>query len=336
DYKLGKPGEHWMEYCQQLDLAYLNMHLPSGSRYKDRDERLLKALRVCLKEFAEQSEHPELIDAPWIGIGNDSFWGDSGMLMKYPEKAIAHVVVSGKVVDPGLLDEKKSRIPMLYVFGEKPEQFNYLETIEKYYTPARKKGLPWSLGLQGGAGVSLGNAPTQYLPWLHAVIDARLPKELPPTGPVELREITEKDGWLAERSPEKGKLAALAPLADFKGEREKVIWLPSSKVARIWRAFSSSETEVELRAQSSYEHWQLYRYEPTKFNELMIYPIHYLKLSAIARKSMTFKSMKFFDGDTAIAQVQQDGAEYRWDKPGKGYHTLYAEWKTTDGKTGVT
>jgi hypothetical protein len=73
DYKHGKPGEHWPEFCQQFDLAYLTMHIPNGSSFKDRDERLQKALRVCLKEFAEQSEHPELIDAPWVGLGNEAY-----------------------------------------------------------------------------------------------------------------------------------------------------------------------------------------------------------------------------------------------------------------------
>lgn len=333
DYKT-KRSERYDEFCRQARIAHVSMSFPNGGKYANRDERLLKALRAVLKEFAEQHERPEVVNVPWLAIGNSSYWRSYGLLHLQPEKAIGYCVLAGAVIDPAKLTPSQAAIPVLYSFGGKEDRHNQLDTIEKFYEPARKQGLPWTLALCWDCGFIQRNATTLALPWLHALLDARLPAEAPADGMVKLKEINQEDNWLGDRARDFA--PAIAPYADYRDEKERAVWLPNKQVAHIWQAYQAKDSPVVVSAQASYEHWYLPGYDPEREFEMSIYPIHSLTLGVRVKKGTTLKRVQWYDGDQMIAEGVKPRLQYRWDKLARGYHVLYAHWETEDGTRGVT
>jgi len=99
--------------------------------------------------------------------------------------------------------------------GSIPDGFKMLLTIDQFYVPARKDGLPWGLGVQWGCAHNWGNAGTLQVAWIKAIAAARIdPASDPTTGPVKLKPIVLEDGWLGDRTSTKGTFATIAPWAD--------------------------------------------------------------------------------------------------------------------------
>src|SRR5262249_37796147 len=141
DWKL-KKSERWDEFCRQVHFGHVILTIPGGGKGGSRDGRLLKAPRAALKDFGGQHDRPEVVNVPWLAFGNSSFYRSFGLLHAQPDRALGHCVLAGRVTDFATLDDKQKGIPALYTFGGKEDRFNELDTVEKFYDPARKQGLP--------------------------------------------------------------------------------------------------------------------------------------------------------------------------------------------------
>lgn len=95
--------------------------------------------------------------------------------------------------------------------------------------------------------------PDLAIPFLDAVIDARIPKDWDPRqGPCELQPMREEDGWLGahdgwlvaaeelfQPGDQRTENARISAFADFEGDKSKASWLPNEELAWIWRSHSS-------------------------------------------------------------------------------------------------
>jgi hypothetical protein len=93
-----------------------------------------------------------------------------------------------------------------------------LNSIPEQYDPGRKQGALWTLAMQWGAAHDWNNANALVVPFLEAMMRARVPQNASLLdGPVKLNELKEADGWLGDRGTWEGNLATIAPWGKKKG-----------------------------------------------------------------------------------------------------------------------
>lgn len=119
--------------------------------------------------------------------------------------------VDGKVIvhgdRRGFRDDRAS--PMRFIAAELFPDDKDVQ-IEQHYEPARKKNMPWGLGLQWGCAHDYANAAALQVPWVRAVAKARISEADGKLQPIKL-----EDGWLGDRTSIDGSFATVASWSDF-------------------------------------------------------------------------------------------------------------------------
>lgn len=332
NYKL-KDSDRWAELCHQLQFAHVAMNIANVQKATNRGARLTKALTLGLKEFAEKSQHPELVNLPLAGTGHSAGGLVTGVLLQHPEKTLTNCIDCGWVMDPSKYTDEANRVPALFTIGAIPDAFKMLPSIEANFEPARKKGYPWGLGVQWGCAHDFGNSATLFVSWMQVIAELRLPKESSADGITKLRDLKEDDGWLGDRATTDGTFAIIAPFAEYKGDKQKAAWFPNKSVATIWRAYQTKESPVMLRAAAGDA--KLADFSPKKSFDLMVNPGLDVVLSVAVKDGFSIKKVTFHEGDRLLGETTP-GGEFKWTAPAKGCHPVYAQWETADGKTGVS
>jgi len=210
----------------------------------NRPNTLKKVIAAALQEFAVKTSHSELVDAPLAFGGMSKGGGWSAELGQfYAGRTIAFNNVCGWVGKP----DKDLSMPAVVVIGGVPDGFKMLDAIATQYEPARKGGAPWCLALQWGNAHDYGNANALAVPFLDAVIAARLPQKVDPVvRPAKLKPMRLEDGWLGDRSTWETHYATIAKYADYRGDKAAASWLPNRYVAYTWRSFVSQSPPVQI------------------------------------------------------------------------------------------
>jgi hypothetical protein len=141
-------------------------------------------------------------------------------------------------------------IPMVFAVGanDKPEWVSSsVANIEKGLGKA-----PWTLAVQAREGHGVDASLDLIIPFLQSTINQRLGKkvsassssifksELPKIGSsshpspskTSLEKINLRDGWLGDRET-----LEVASYANFKGSKNKAVWLPDETTALAWQAY---------------------------------------------------------------------------------------------------
>lgn len=185
-------------------------------------------LLTALDSIAEQSGRTELKEAPWV------LWGHSGgaewapqILQEYPERTIALVgsrggglVVSG--TNPQLIN-----IPVLFSLGENDNVLRDItfELPQKVFRRYRQLGALWSIAIEANTAHETGNGRLLAIPYMDAVITARLDKNSN-----KLHPIDKNKGWLADNTTHE-----IALIENFGGDPLDASWLPNKEVAQKWQ-----------------------------------------------------------------------------------------------------
>jgi hypothetical protein len=231
-------GKHWKAACRHWQFAYVQIDFDAVKKEE------FALLLTALTELAKKSGHPEIEYMPLCFTGMSRGGGMSMQLAELlPERTIASVPVCLEV---GPISEATRRIPVMTVFGEKDgKQMNQL--MNKF-PAARKEGAHWAIAVQWGRGHEFGQANNLSFVFLDDVIAKRLPKELGIEKPVALREFPLEEGWIGDPSTwaKDGRRPITQAAKDFKGDAEKVCWLPSQRVASVWQAFVGATKEIGI------------------------------------------------------------------------------------------
>jgi hypothetical protein len=241
----------WQALALKHQLALLGTKYPTDYETKNRypddpcnswgliDRGSEKALLMAINKFSQNSQHPELVKLPWI------LWGHSGgadwsiqMAKKYPERTIAVVLARGGAVlvsdstsslilnakiSPGLL-----KVPVLFALGEKdPNTEEALQIPKKIFHRYRKAGALWAIAEEAGAGHETADTRFLAIPFLDAILSARLT-----ASDGMLRPVDATQGWLGNSATH-----AIASIAEYKGNPLEAVWLPNEETARKWQAY---------------------------------------------------------------------------------------------------
>lgn len=329
-----KPDDRWAVLCHELEFALVVMNIQNLAKATNRGAKLHKALDAGLKEAADKTGHPELVSVPLVGHGHSAGGLIVPALLNTPERLLTVAIDCGGIHDSEKWPAGAAGAPVLWTVGAIPDGFKFLETVGTRYEPARKKGLPWGVGVQWGCAHDYGSAATLTIPWVKAVAKARIQPE------GKLKDMKLVDGWLGDRTSTNGTYASVAAWTEYKGDKEAAAWLPDREVAHVWRAWHTNKSPLVLEASTSTgdggAKTSLPPWNPKKGRTLMVAPKAAVELGVTVKEGTVVKSVKYYDGDKLIGEATAAPWALTWKEASSGTHPVWAEWTGVDGKPAVT
>jgi len=328
DVSVGAGGA-WAEVFRNLDFGHVGMMLQNMNR-GSRATIIRKALEAALKEFGAKSGHPEFETMPLVfgGMSKGGGWSRD-VALAIPQRAVAYSNVCCWVADAEKAGEAGRKVPAVFVIGSVPDGFKMLDAIPAQYDPGRRAGALWMLALQWGAAHDYHNANALAMPFLEAMIRARLPRETPAAGPVKLAELKEDDGWLGDRATWEGHWATIAPWAEYQGDKAAAVWLPNRAIACVWRAFVSKDPPVRLDVSTADGAVKL---PAGPKRQMVVESGAAMVLEAVATEGTGVKKVQFYDGDALIGEAVRGPWQATWKNPPSGAHGVFAVWYSADDK----
>ena len=190
--------------------------------------------------LARRCGHPELNNAPWLPIGHSNGGQMSyGLNALRPDRVIAMVVSKGGYYSTPRPQGATLHTPALLIAGETdlPQR---RQAIHELFSVNRPRGALWAWVEEEGTDHAERDSNELIRPFIAECVSLRMPTDVDPrTGPVKLREISEEHGWLVSADSYKSGFAEIAAYADYRGNRRSAGWLPSQRIAMIFRAFAS-------------------------------------------------------------------------------------------------
>lgn len=223
----------WQALATKHHLAILGTRISAGDRlcefWADINGGSVDAFFKALYLLAQKSDHPELETIPWV------LWGHSGgaewvaqLLYRDPKRVVAMVAARGGGYYLIGSNQLMLEVPVLFAVGEKdPFEYDCIEVPQQVFDQYRKRGAPWSIAVEAGAAHETGDIRWLAIPYLDAILTARLPTEGETLRPVDIDQ-----GWLGDRSNQ-----TVAPVKQFKGNVAAAVWLPNQETARKWQEY---------------------------------------------------------------------------------------------------
>lgn len=237
---------------------------PVDDSAKARHRAIFDAFEESVPVIAAASRHPELVNAPYVGVGFSAGGGYSLNLMVFaPEKTIAAVSYCSpynfkrRVTLP--VTDALLRVPSISITGEE-EGFNAPlapdvdpstgpARIDEVLVPYRPRGGQYAwLERQGlGHAYDANRQDVLGVPFLDAAVRARYPKDGDVTrGPIQLIDIDPAAGWIADNTTWKTGLTKICPASEFKGDLGHSSWLQNEDIAFIYRAYSTHDKPLTI------------------------------------------------------------------------------------------
>jgi hypothetical protein len=231
---------------------FLNLHGFAFLGAKDFYMHEYKVMQAALKQFAIDTKHPELVNAPYAATGFSAGGGYTRMLIKAdPDKMIAGVVVGSTMKLRGEPTADHRRVPMCVINGDLEhgpgEAGGMANALEPVLAVQRPKGALWGWMAVQGVGHEFAGQEVLAMPILDAAVRLRYPADGDVRkGPVKLKPVGLESGWVADNTTWKSGLTSIAPAKKFKGDVAKSSWLLNKDVAFIYRAYSTLDWPLKI------------------------------------------------------------------------------------------
>ena len=126
----------WSESCRYWRMAEMGVMLENVDKRNNRPHTLKIVIEAALKQFSEESGHPELAAAPLLFGGMSKGGGWSAELgQTFADRTVAFNNVCGWVGRPG----KDLSMPATIIIGGTPDGFKMLDAISTQYEPAQRR-----------------------------------------------------------------------------------------------------------------------------------------------------------------------------------------------------
>ncbi len=332
-----KTTGRWAELCKRQGWVHVVTTMKNVRKQGNRGPRLHKAAVEGLKQCGEAKGHPELAHAPLIGVGHSAGGLVTRVLDREWKRTVTYTIDCSWVVRTESVSPEFARVPAMFTMGELPDAFKMLPAIPNAYEPARKQELPWALGLQPGCKHDWGNAGTMMVPFIKGVAAFRIPKDWDPrSGPAQLVDMKQEDGWLGDRSTMGSHMATVASWSDYKGDKSAATWFPDRATAYVWRAWCSKFPPVQLNAKTTGGSSKLTVYKKRK--GISMYPAagKDIELGVVIDEGTALKAVRYFSGDVLIGESTAAPWTFVWKSPPLDSHATFVEWTLQDGTTGVS
>jgi hypothetical protein len=296
---------------------FLNLHgfaFLGATNYYLRDYQVM---RDALKQFAADSGHPELVNAPYAATGFSAGGGYTRLLMKAdPDKVIAGVVVGSTMKLSGELTDAHRRVPMCVINGEREhdpgEGPGMAKQLEPVLAEQRPKGALWGWMAVQGVGHEFAGQEVLAMPILDAAVRLRYPADGDVRkGPVKLKPVDPESGWVADNTTWKSGRTAIAPAKTFKGDVAKSSWLLNEDIAFIYRAYSTLDWPLKITSPS------------TMSAKSEVFDAgSAVTINVDDSKFAGWTKLELYDGATKVGELTKGKAEFMVKDLKAGYHAF--------------
>lgn len=271
----------------------------------------VQVLLHALQQMAKDSNHPELLNVPFVTTGFSAGGGfASRLLVELPDRVIASVPVSARLNFTGItVSAAIQQTPALVISGEL-EKFE--QAVEPNLATYRPQGALFGWMTVQGAGHARYGQEILAMPLLDTAVRLRYPANGDVRqSPLKLKTLDPASGWIADNTTWKSGLVTIAPAKQFKGDITRSSWLPSEDIAFIYRAFGSYDKPLSIPfpsvSLSSQRVWDA----GSNFT-----------IMVDTSKFPGWKTMEFFDGAQKLGEITQGPAQFTAMNLTAGYHVF--------------
>lgn len=310
--------------AQSLGFAVIGTSMWSNFAYGYNPSEL-SGFEYGLQQLAAMSGHPEIVVAPWLPIGQSNGGCMSyGLNVLHPEKVIAMAANKGAGYNDPRPALAALRTPGLLLAGEIDTDVRRAN-IRDLFVGNRPRGALWAWAEEQMANHNTGDTYELILPFVEEMCRARYPANASPAnGPVSLLAVDETSGWLADPDSGKTGLVAIAPYASYPKDKTAADWLPSRRMAYLFRAFASySLARYEVRLSTGHG--------PVDWGTRTTF--------SIGQPVAAWSAIEFYDGDTLLKTIHPaDGVPLAVDTilSHPGYAVFHALITFADGSQQTT
>jgi hypothetical protein len=161
------------------------------------------------------------------------------------------------------------------------------------------------------------------MPILDAAVRMRYPADGDVRkGPVKLKAIDPKTGWIGDNTTWKSGLTAITPAKEFKGDLAKSSWLLNEDLAIIYRAYSTYDRPLKITAP-----------DPMSARSEVLEAGSGVTIVVDDSKLAGWKKLELYDGAKKVGELAKRPAEFTVKDLKAGYHTFSV--LGTDGKGNI-
>jgi hypothetical protein len=282
-----------------------------------------------MRVVATASQHPELANAPYVGVGFSAGGGFAFYLMVFaPEKTIAAVSYSAPYIFKRRLTAPPGdallNVPSICITGEQ-EGFNAPLApdvdpatgpgrIYEVFVPYRPKGAQYAWMERQGLGHAYDENRQDVLgmPLLDAAVRARYPADGDVTkGPIKLIDLDPSTGWIADNTTWQSGLTMICPAMEFTGDLGHSSWLQNEDLAFIYRAYATYDKPLAITSPGNC--W------PTNPS---LDPGSDVPIVVDAGRFPNWTKLEFFDGARKLGEVTQGPTQFTATNLTPGYHVF--------------
>jgi hypothetical protein len=181
---------------------------------------------------------------------------------------------------------------------------------------------PGRAGGQIGIGHERNGQEVLAVPLLDAAVRPRYPADGDVRkGPVKLKPVAPKSGWVADNTTWKSGLTGVAPAKDFKGDLGKSSWLLNADLAFIYRAYATYDRPLKITSP---------RNAPGNDRGLVWDAGSRVTVVVGDSRFAGWKKLELYDGATKVGELATGPAEFTVKGLKAGYHAFSV--LGTDGK----
>jgi hypothetical protein len=286
-----------------------------------------KVMQNALKQLAADSKHPELVNAPYVATGFSAGGGfASRLLVEAPDKVIASVIVGSRLNLTGVTPTAAHLgTPACIINGEhehdKGEAGGMANVVVPVLAEHRPKGALWGWMAVPGIGHERDAQERLAMPMLDAAVRLRYPTDSDVrTGPVKLKTVDPKSGWIADNTTWKSGLTAITPAKEFKGDIGKSSWLLNEDLAFIYRAYATYNRPLKITS-------------PHNDRDLVWDAGSRVTIKVDDSRFAGWKKLELYDGAKKVDELAKGPAEFTVKDLKAGYHAFSV--LGTDGKDNI-
>ncbi|MEE2706340.1 MAG: hypothetical protein VX988_04775 [Planctomycetota bacterium] len=299
--------KHWQAACRHWGFGML-----AANFFGAKNDEIPGMINIALATFAKESGHAELTQAKMCPKGMSA---GAGMSTRIAEHMPDRVIAVGPVcLEVGPRDARSMEIPMLTVFGDRDGK--QYERLMAKLPEARAQGGLFGIAPQWGRKHEFARANNLIMLLFDTAIRQRLGKPGEPLKPFD-----EKDGWLGDVSQWQEGGSAIAPYAEFKGDKTKACWFPDAKTAHAWQAFVTFKPQLKLKNPPGLGDGQPFILR--KVGEAIEVEV--------AGQPKTAGPIEVFSGADKLGELKVGKLTVKFSKP--GFYPLYLKAQAEDGST---
>jgi hypothetical protein len=203
----------------------------------------------ALDAFAALGEHPELAHVPFVIYGSSNGGATTYGFVNYaPQRAICFVANVSAGGAPEVPVNDALKVPGIFIMGQYDaligeRGINRTREMMEY---ARSKGARWSWAVEL-KGHEDGNSFDLYMKLVEQSVLLRMPAGADPRkGPVRLKEIGEKEGWLVDQDGWETGFTRIAAYQDYSGDRSRAGWVLNENMACVYRGLATHDHPITV------------------------------------------------------------------------------------------